>query len=66
MEAYYSDTYYKDRQLYITYVLSNGEITSYGALMPGLPDKYFVDLSVINLTVNYSYVYDCWGNSILD
>lgn len=66
MEAYYSDNYYKNRQLYITYVLSDGEITSYGALMSGLSDKYLVDLSVINLTVNYSYVYDCWGDSIFD
>lgn len=66
MEAYYNDNYYKNRQLYITYVLSDGEITSFGALMPGLSDKYLVDLSVINLTVNYSYVYDCWGDSILD
>lgn len=41
-------------------------MVSYGALMPGLSDHYFVDLSVINLTVNYSYVYDCWGNTILD
>lgn len=66
LEAYYSDSYYRNRHLYLTYVLSNGQVLSFGALMAGLPSHYHVDLGAINLTVNYSYVYDCWGNAILD